>query len=204
MRGSALALSTLGLVLTQAGCIAFPFITPPLQLSVGPAVRYGAPKKPSRNPVFAHVDVGLRPLQLMRDWRQRRAEVGAGYAVDAGSGPLLHCIYMDGTFFPYVDSTARLGIHAQPRVHIADDTGRASFGMGTRVDIEGRWFVSKSFSSSGSRAAAIGYAHGEGAFGLYVEGGYAKLEDRPTFSVGLGLTARIPLTAGVALVFMGR
>ncbi|MDI3284867.1 hypothetical protein [Polyangium sp. 15x6] len=192
------------LALTSAlpACIAFPFATPPVAISGGGGVRYGASSTEQTGPGMGHVDVGVKPLQLMRDWQKRRADVGVGYTFEAGAGPSRHGAFFEGTVFPVVDQIARIGVGAQPRLWYEPETDRMGFGMAARVTAEVRAFEATTFSGTSSSGGAMGYAHGEAGLGLYLEGAYAKIGERPNVTLGFGLTARIPATVGLALVFL--
>ncbi|MDI1477130.1 hypothetical protein [Polyangium sp. y55x31] len=192
------------LALTSAlpACIAFPFATPPIAISGGGGVRYGTPSTEQTGPGMGHIDVGVKPLQLMRAWEKRRADVGLGYTFEAGAGPSRHGAFFEGTVFPVVDQVGRIGVAAQPRLWYESETDKMRFGMAVRVTAEARWFTSTTFSGTSSSGGAMGYAHGEGGLGLYLEGAYAKIGERPDVTLGFGLTCRIPATVGLALVFL--
>lgn len=189
-----------GLLLAQTGCIAFPFVTPPLALSLGGGVRRGLPESLAESPGLFRLDVGARPLQLIEAWEMRRADVGVGYALTMGGGPTLHCGFAEGIVYPLVGPVARMGIHMQPRVlfHAASEAP-PTFGMAVRLSGEVRAFTSKPFADISGRGGAIGYAHGEGGMSLYLEGAYERVYDRPTLVLGAGLSFRIPATAGIAI-----
>jgi hypothetical protein len=183
-------------------CIAFPFATPPLAISGGGGIRYNAPRSPSTGPAMVHVDVGMKPLQLMKEWAKRPADVGVGYAFEAGAGPRRHGAFFEGSVFPLVDGAARVSLTAQPRLWFEESTRSVGFGMAGRVGIEARSFVKRTFSGTSSSGGAFGYAHGEGGLGLYVEGAYTRFGDRPDVTLGLGLSARIPGSMGIAFAFL--
>src|SRR4051812_7826413 len=71
----------IGLLLAQARCIALPFATPPVALSVGGAARRGLPERlqGKSGPAVFRFDAGVRPFQLLEEWRRRRADLGFGY-----------------------------------------------------------------------------------------------------------------------------
>jgi len=200
-RGSS-ALCLLALSATLPACIAFPFVTPPLAISAGGGVRYGTPDVEQTGPGMGHVDVGVKPLQLMSQWQKRRADVGFGYTLEGGAGPFRHGGFVEGTVYPVMDRVARIGVSAQPRLWYEPGTDKMGFGMAGRVTAEARWFVSRTFSGSSSSGGAVGYAHGEGGLGLYIEGAYAKIGERPNATLGIGLTGRIPASVGLAIAFL--
>ncbi|MDI1443169.1 hypothetical protein [Polyangium sp. 6x1] len=187
-------------LLALPACVA-PFGTPPVAVSVGGGVRLGAPKIKSTDPAMVHVDVGLKPLQLIREWQKRRADINLGYTFEAGAGPSRHGAFAEGTVFPVVDRSGRIGISAQPRLWYEPGTDKMGLGMAARITGELTTFVDKPFSGSSSSGAGAGIAYGEAGAGLYLEGAYAKIGERPNVTIGLGLTVRIPATAGVGIGF---
>jgi len=200
MGGRVFPIVVLALGLSQAGCYILPFATPPMQTSIGGGVRVGAPREPTQGPGTFQFDIGLRPLGLVPTpaYKKRLADAGIGYVVVTNGGPTLHGVYLDGAIFPYQGEIARLGVHLQPRLHFVGDTGHAAFGMATRIDIEARGFADSDFSSSSSSGGGVGHAYGEGGIGFFMEGGYARFDERHTFTMTAGLSVRIPATVGIA------
>ena len=202
MRWPILLLTAVPVAFTQGGCIAFPFATPPLRISVSGEARKVVPAPAKMTtPAALHLDAGIHPLQILPTQQRRRGDVGLGYMLDTGSKYTLHGAYVEGAVFPLMDDLGRFGVHMQPRLLFEGDTGRAGFGMGLRLSGELRGLADGPFSSSDSQGGAVGYAYGEAGIGIYLEGGLSRVGERNTFNVGFGVSARLPAMAGIAWVF---
>lgn len=176
------------LVLTvTTGCM--PYVVPPATGAVG-AHRTLA----SGDRTGVHAELGLSPFQLTPGYLARSFDATVSATFDhaertawgaaVAAGPLLH----PWGASPSRDVTNRLAPQLVGR-YTTEGVGAA-----VRVTLERATFVNNPTESIDS----IGHSYGEGAIGLYVEAGmdWPEMRER-VWSLGLGLSFRIPASVGV-------
>lgn len=168
------------------GCV--PFAVPPTTSSLALTGSTSSGARPG-----VRVEAGLSPLQVMpsklhRSWD---ATLSGSYEHDqrdawglaVAAGPILH---------PWTARSAQRSDRLLP--HLVGRWTTAGYGAAVRATIERAADVTGPFRGSDSTGAL----RGEMAVGLYVEAGYLREDMRDAWSVALGLTLRLPASAGVA------
>jgi len=195
----------LALWLSLAGCIPFPFATPPVQLEVGPEVRrvQRAVEPPLEVPLQLRLSV--TPLSFRPEHLDRPLDFGAGFCLDAGRAPSrggyleLSAIPLSR---PLEGGLVRLLLRAQGRL-LYDPVGER-FGQGAAVQVVGELatFADGPFNTESDTGGYVGAAYGEGAVGIYFEGAYGQYADRRDWTAGGGLQLRVPASVGVGYVWV--
>ena len=192
--------------LSLSACVPLPFITPPVKIEAGVAVRLGDDEPGSATfPIRAAFPV----LQLIQERHERGFDPAVGwgtYPTIAGAalnGPFLEMGWLRPLEFDVEGSGWRWGVNAKGHYLLA--TGLDSgFAATLQATIEWTSFAASSFGGCSTDAAdfscVFGYGHGEGSIGFFVETSYAKLGGADIGWVGGGLLFRLPASFGIVLV----
>jgi hypothetical protein len=172
------------LLTALTGCM--PYVLPPVTADVGPS---RSSERGSRTNL--HVNVGYSPLHFSRATaRHFDATVGGSYdreagdsiwGVSASAGPVFRP-------WPHAPSVDRI---------LPQLVGRwttEGTAVGVRIALERATFAEFENSSSGN---SVSSSYGEAAIGFYLETDL-RFRDEREWMVTVGLTLRIPATAGVA------
>lgn len=184
------------LFLQTVGCMVG---VPPARVDLGSGARVTTASSEARS-VDAPVAfrVGARPLGLIPGNADRRFDLGVGYLIDAGRDETIQGAYVSEGLFarraPGVRGL-RFGLELQERLlgATAGNVSGVGPGFATRLELEYADFARGIFSER----HAGGGAYGEGAVGLFVEGGVNFIGGTRCASALGGLTFTVP-AAGFA------
>jgi hypothetical protein len=195
--------------LGATGCIVLPFATPPVKGSIGGRGYIPRLKDGDRGMLSGQVSVN--PLQLTPKYLERRFDFGVGYVGNTGDNYYFHGGYVELTGFPWAEKlptgvVARASISAEPTIFV-DKYSRIGAGSGAKLGLEFAGFTKGPFEDSGQKGFFGGWAYGEGGLGFYLEGFGARVFDdsapgggRTYFSIGGGLSVRLPASVGLLVV----
>ncbi|MFH1811325.1 MAG: hypothetical protein ABIJ09_21475 [Pseudomonadota bacterium] len=198
-------------------CVPIPMVAPPGRLSVSASmpVAWQAPGQKQLNHP-GHPDLELRaavnPLQALRSFRDRPYELGLGYLLrypDPFSAQLpRHGAFVEFGYYPWIrrlDSDGlRLGVLASADLLLpVADAGLAGGGGGSlSLALDWTTFLddAEPVAEASEDGALFGWAWGEVGVGVVAGGSWQVLERGQVWSLSVGLQARIPAMAGVALI----
>ena len=201
-----------------AGCMPLPFASPPLRASfnVGPSGGFQQLDGKVDDGVVASLGgrFGLHPLGAVRSLRERPADVGIGYLIETTvtpniDGPTAHGPYIEVAAHPWQarqpkpGRLSRLAVFATGDVLFATRHGGFLSGGGTLgVGFEwGKWVADPFVEvDEDSLDAVLGYAEGEASIGVQLATGFRMQQGLPWWLVTVGLTVRLPASAGVAVI----
>jgi hypothetical protein len=193
------------LLLSLAGCIPFPFASPPSVVQFGPAYQRTTPPEQTTGGVtIGQLRVGAHPMGLFRDMDQRPVDVGAGFLLDADPHNTRGG-YLDLGAFPLVthldEIPFRLALHGQGRLVFDPILNRWGEGGAAQLTTEIYSYQDGTFATQGEGGGFYGWALGEFGVGLYLEGAYNWVPARPYWTVSGGVQLRLPVSAGVGYVY---
>lgn len=204
------------------GCIALPYATPPVRMTVGGGVPVSNDVSPRGTFAFR---AGINPQQLVGRPAERAFDLGLGYHFDTshGDADLLHGPYAEGSWIftrhDFDSTQLRLLGSAFGEMMITRSSGFTEFGGGGTamfsVEFAGATVgtigdgdtgqpngepAPAAFSETGQDSAIIGVAIGEWAIGAYAAVGARYIGDDFAFLIHGGLAVRLPASIGVLIV----
>jgi hypothetical protein len=103
--------------------------------------------------------------------------------------------------YPFVSSSRRLGLHGRAQAQSQSGPWAIEgFGGGGRISFSYGAFRSEATASCETQFAVqclVGFYHGEGSIGTYIDGGVGFIRSQPVWQVTLGVEARLPAILGV-------
>jgi hypothetical protein len=185
-----------------------PFAVPPLRAGLGAGTwddSFSVPDAtdPDEPGTTVLARAGIHPLQLVPELSNRLIDIGIGYgieAVEGGDGTSAHRTgpYFELGAFPLRGSAGtgrrwRAGVLAVGDYSVASTgpLGDGSTLLAATAELTG--FSRSTFATDDT----VGVAFGEWGFGLFA-GPTLRMGAAQTWSGSAGLTARIPMTLGVA------
>jgi len=197
-------LAVLVLFATTTGCVGMPYLSPPMQVSVGTGGRSSSAKAGGDVPIS--VRVGATPMGFGEGWLGRNFDFGGGYLWEYGRSRTIEGGYVEGGYAFLRGqlgprSWGRVLARGQLRVLKPEDSSR--LGVGGAITLSGELvtYVEGPIGGVTKDGGFIGWAFGEAGLGLYAEGAYARFPDFDTFMVSIGLQVRLPASAGFLWVW---
>lgn len=192
------------LLLFGSGCIPLPFASPPVKIRAGGG-RYIEEKDatPERSGLIFDLTAGAYPLQLTDAPLQRSLDFGAGYRFQIPEhGRDRHGGYLEGAYHFRLNDEGSVRALVRLSGDFMSRTGALGGGGSIGGGIEYAGFASTPVEDHDGESAFYGYAHGEGAVGLDVNAAVYYFEDGPDVSITLGVTFRLPASAGLYLFWL--
>jgi hypothetical protein len=205
------------LAAAASGCVALPFGTPPMTVSVSPGVALGkplpreaAPAQPAGR-VLIEGRAAVQPLALAEGWQDRRFDASAGYLCELFPREDLlqythHGAFIGLTHYPWMsispegDGGVRLGVTAMPELLVTENDRELGAGMTFDLALETFGYVSSNFAELTAEGGYLGGAMGEGGIGLNLGAGVRGIGEMRYWSLHLGLVLRIPASGGIVAV----
>ena len=199
------------------GCLALPFGTPPMTVSVSPGVALGKPlpaKAIADQPKGRALIEGraaIQPLGAVAGWQDRQFDASIGYLAEIfPSRDLLeythHGAFVGLTVHPWTtvppggDGGARLSVTAMPELLVAQNDAALGAGMSFDLQLETFGYVETDFADFSVDGGYVGAAAGEAGIGLDLGAGVRGIDQMLYWSLHLGMVVRIPVTGGIVAV----
>jgi hypothetical protein len=199
------------------GCLALPFGTPPMTVSVSPGVALGKPlpaavePDPPKGVGIIAGRAAIEPLGVVEGWQDRRFDASIGYLAEIFPsrdrlGYSHHGAFVGVTVHPWTsvppggDSGTRLSVSAMPELLVTQNDAALGAGMSFDLQLETFGFVQTDFADFSLDGGYVGAAAGEGGIGLDLGAGVRGIDQMLYWSLHLGLVLRIPASGGVVAV----
>jgi hypothetical protein len=163
-----------------SGCV--PYVLPPVRGQVG-VIATGA----AGSRAGVHADVGVAPLQLVRDQLDRRWDVTVAGSFDHTDRTAWGASIAAG---PVVQQSQSEDVVRRVLIEAVGRWTTDGLGGGARATFEWSKFVDGDSTDQ--------YGFGEAAFGVYVETGAASVPDGTAWMISVGISLRTPVLAGLA------
>jgi hypothetical protein len=202
-----------GLSSAACGCLPIPVGTPPMTATVAlgtslPAEAGEGHESPQGLIVGR---AALRPLGAVADEQERRFDLSVGYVAEvppdeALLGYLRHGGFLGVTYVPWTHRIGngswftRLGVQAMPEVLWLETADQLGGGMTFSTDLELYSYASGDVAGFDVEGGFIGGAVGEGGIGITASGGVRGIDRLRYWTLGLGMSVRLPATGGLALI----
>jgi hypothetical protein len=186
------------------GCVPIPLVIPPVKVSMGAQAISKASYRPD---IGGQFELGLYPYQFIEERIGREFDFGFGYRSSFGEeGAALMGPYAElATYrYPSGPQSWRLGVHG--RAQLLSQSGPwavEGLGVGSRVSVSYGGFSSGLMAECEAQSNAscmLGFTHGEGSIGVYVDGGLGFIGSNPVWQVTIGVEGRIPAIIGIIFV----
>lgn len=182
------------------GCV--PFVAPPVKIDMGAAARMAD----DSNDMTFLTRAGLDIIQLFPELHSRTFDVMPGwgaYPTIAGAfmhGPFLSAGILRPLTYDLIGQGWRWGFNLKGH-YLLPQSLDSGFGVTAQGTIEYATYVNGRFAGGcgSDPSCALGVGLGEWAFGLFVEGSYAKLGDADVGWAGGGFIFRVPASLGIAI-----
>lgn len=201
----------------STGCVALPFATPPMTVSVSPAAAVGTSlppaaaedDEPARGLVVGRA--AIRPLGAIADLEERTFGASLGYVAEIPPHEELvaharHGGFVGLTHYPWSQQLGsgrwftRLGITAMPEFVALEDGSEIGGGATFSTDLELFSYAVGGFSAASAEGGMVGGALGEGGIGVTLSSSVRGLGRLRYWVFGLGMLVRLPATGGIAVV----